>query len=171
MNKSIDEILIECNINQDLLTNRGLCRYEDAIELEIVQIDNNERQHHLIPEAAQAWIEMKESALKNGIELIIVSAFRSIDYQTGIIKRKLEKGLDINEILKVSAAPGYSEHHTGRAIDITTPNGPILEEDFEFTPAFKWLEENANKFNFYLSFPKNNSQGYLYEPWHWCYKK
>jgi len=171
MDKYVDRILDEFGIKKNSLEERGLHRYKEPLNLEIIQTDNNGKNHYLNPEAAHAWREMKSSALIDGIELIIVSAFRSIDYQAEIIRKKLDKGLSIEEILKVSAAPGYSEHHTGRAIDITSPNSPILEEYFEFTPAFEWLNKNADKFNYYLSFGKNNSQGYLYEPWHWCYVK
>ena len=73
-------------------------------------------------------------------------------------------------ILKVSAAPGYSEHHSGCAIDVTTPGYKALEEPFETSPAFKWLSDNAEKFDFSLSYPQNNPHGVAYEPWHWAWK-
>jgi D-alanyl-D-alanine carboxypeptidase len=169
MSRHIDSILTECAIEKDHLELRGLCRYEEPSKLELIQVDENGRNHYLTPEAASAWKDMKSAALKDEIDIYIVSAFRSIDYQAEIIKKKLDKGLSIEEILKVSAAPGYSEHHTGRAIDIATPNGAILTEEFELTDAFKWLARNAHNFNYYLSFGRDNKQGYLYEPWHWCY--
>ena len=170
MDKCIDSILIQCGIDKEILEARGLCRYVEPSELEIIQIDANGRNHYLTHEAASAWKDMKNAALNDGIKIYIVSAFRSIDYQAEIIKKKLDRGLSIDEILKVSAAPGYSEHHSGRAIDIATPNGTILTEEFELTDAFKWLEKNANNFGYTLSFGRDNKQGYLYEPWHWCYR-
>jgi hypothetical protein len=45
-----------------------------------------------------------------------------------------------------------------------------LEISFAETPAFRWLQSHANGFGFYLSFPKGNTCGYQYEPWHWCYR-
>lgn len=65
--------------------------------------------------------------------------------------------------------PGYSEHHTGYAIDIGDGARPDthLSEAFEDTPAFRWLEKNAARFSFELSFPRHNPQGVSYEPWHW----
>jgi D-alanyl-D-alanine carboxypeptidase len=47
---------------------------------------------------------------------------------------------------------------------------PDLEEDFEETPAFRWLSANAGRFGFVLSFPRDNPHDYVYEPWHWCYR-
>ena len=112
---------------------------------------------------------MKSAAEHNGILLQAVSAFRAIDYQAGIIKRKLEAGQCMEDILKVSAAPGYSEHHSGRALDITTPGFEPLEEVFEKSAAFEWLQQSAREFNFHLSYPRNNHHAVAYEPWHWCW--
>ena len=72
---------------------------------------------------------------------------------------------------KISAPPGYSEHHTGFAIDLTDGNFPKkdLTIDFENTNAYKWLTRHAQDFGFELSFPPNNLQGLSYEPWHWRY--
>ncbi len=75
----------------------------------------------------------------------------------------------MREILSVSAAPGYSEHHTGRAVDLTTPGTRPLEEDFEATPAFEWLTGTAEDFGFRMSYPRNNRHGIAYEPWHWMW--
>jgi D-alanyl-D-alanine carboxypeptidase len=72
-------------------------------------------------------------------------------------------------VLSVTAPPGYSEHHTGRAVDVATPGSPVLETTFEQTRAFSWLQKHANNFGFYLSFPQGNASGYQYEPWHWCF--
>ena len=69
----------------------------------------------------------------------------------------------------MSAAPGYSEHHTGRAIDITTPGTQPLEPAFETTPAFEWLTGSAHEFGFRMSYPRNNRHGIAYEPWHWAW--
>ena len=74
------------------------------------------------------------------------------------------------DILRVNAAPGYSEHHTGRAIDLGTIGCRALEEEFELTEAFAWLENNAAHFQFSLSYPRNNPSGVIYEPWHWCFQ-
>ena len=124
----------------------------------------------LHPAAKKAWNKMKGSAKKSGIELRIVSAFRDFNYQKKLIENKIKKGIALNDILQVNTLPGFSEHHTACAIDITTPSSAVLEPEFDQSDAFVWLMNHAHRFNFYLSYPKNNNTGILYEPWHWCYK-
>jgi D-alanyl-D-alanine carboxypeptidase len=114
---------------------------------------------------------MRRAAAASMIELQLVSAFRSIDYQLGLLERKLQRGQAIDAILAVSAAPGYSEHHSGRALDLTTPGFAVLEEDFEKSPAFAWLQRHAVEHGFHLSFPRGNPHGVIYEPWHWCWRR
>ncbi|WHN65950.1 M15 family metallopeptidase [Cysteiniphilum sp. QT6929] len=122
-------------------------------------------------EAYHAWLKMQQSALQDGVNLMIVSAFRSYLYQANIILNKLNKGLLLEDILKVSALPGFSEHHTGCALDFTSDEeSEVLTEGFEQTKAFKWLSKHAIKFHFSLSYPRDNTYGFIYEPWHWCYK-
>ena len=115
-------------------------------------------------------VSLAAAALADGVILKIVSAFRSAERQAEIVRAKLERGLSLDAILEVSAPPGYSEHHTGRAIDITTDGVPALELEFERTAAFRWLSANAALFGYSLSYPKDNPHGYAYEPWHWCHK-
>jgi len=113
---------------------------------------------------------MRHAAATQDIVLQLVSAYRPVDYQVGIVQRKLDAGIDIEDILKVSAAPGFSEHHSGRAVDLSTPGFQVLEEEFEQSPAFSWLTENASSFGFRLSYPRNNPHGVAYEPWHWYWQ-
>lgn len=112
---------------------------------------------------------MKQSAASAGVEIFLVSAYRSLAYQQELIANKLVKGQIIEEILKVNAAPGFSEHHTGRAVDIGTSTCAVLEAEFETTPAFEWLVLNAGKYAFTMSYARENSLGINYEPWHWCF--
>ena len=136
-----------------------------------IGLDTQGREQRLAPRAARAWQRMCAAAADDGITLQFVSAFRSIEYQLGIFQRKLERGLSIAEILEVNAAPGYSEHHSGRALDITTPGFAALEQEFENSPAFVWLWANAQTYGFHLSFPRGNPHGISYEPWHWCWRR
>src|SRR5260221_13503377 len=98
---------------------------------------------------------MSAAALGDGIILRIVSAFRSVDRQAEIVRAKLARGLPLDDILCVSAPPGYSEHHSGCALDLTTDGVAPLEPEFEKTAAFQWLSKNAGKFGFILSYPAN----------------
>lgn len=118
---------------------------------------------------ARAWARMRDAARADGIELDLVSGFRHVAYQTRLFQRKLARGLTLAEILRVNAAPGFSEHHSGRAIDITTPGSPPAEESFETTPAFAWLTRNAGAHGFRMSYPRGNPHGVGYEPWHWFF--
>ena len=108
--------------------------------------------------------------MRDDILLDAISGYRSHDYQLGIFERKLARGLGVEDILTVNAAPGYSEHHSGRALDIGTPGQPPAEESFEHTPAFDWLRKNAAAYGFAMSYPRDNPHGIVYEPWHWCHQ-
>jgi D-alanyl-D-alanine carboxypeptidase len=113
---------------------------------------------------------MKKHAKRDSVDLHFVSAFRSFDDQKKIIQRKLNRGYSIKKILRENKLPGYSEHHTGKAIDITSKKLNGLFVSFEDTREFKWLVKNAATYNFYLSYPKDNNEGIMYEPWHWMFK-
>jgi len=156
-------------IPPDYADRRALPLQPEARRLEPAGLDIYRREQRLIPPAAAAWRAMAAAAAGDGIELQLVSAFRSVAYQEGILRRKKDRGQAIEEILRVSAAPGYSEHHSGRAVDLTTPGCPVLEEPFEDTEAFAWLCRRAAEFGFRLSYPRGNPHGVVYEPWHWAW--
>ena len=120
--------------------------------------------------APQGWRRMRLHAARKGIALDAISGFRSHAYQLGIFERKLARGLSVAEILKVNAAPGFSEHHSGHALDIGTPGDAPAEESFEATDAFAWLQAHAGRHGFHLSYPRDNPHGIVYEPWHWCWR-
>ena len=124
----------------------------------------------LAPRAAAAWRRMQAAATVDGVTLLPLSAFRSVARQTTIIRRKLARGQSIEAVLRVSAVPGCSEHHTGRALDLGSPGHLKLEVSFARTREFRWLRRHAAKFGFHLSYPRGNRQGIAYEPWHWCWR-
>ncbi len=122
--------------------------------------------------AADAYQSMAAAAQADGIVLVPLSGFRGIQVQQDLFFNvSRERNQRPQERANVSAPPGHSEHHTGYAIDIGDGTVPAvnLSEDFENTPAFRWLEQNAARYSFELSFPKGNEQGVSYEPWHWRY--
>lgn len=127
--------------------------------------------NRLRAEVADVVKQMKADAKKDGVTLRAISCFRSIKSQTYLFHEiAKQRGQTLEERAKVSAPPGHSEHHTGYAIDFGDANGKTdLQESFEDTPAGRWLRENGPRYGFELSFPKNNSQGVSYEPWHWRY--
>jgi len=157
-------------IPPQLLEQRNLLIQQEASELVLAETGEDGWQYLLTPEANLAWQAMKQAAGQDGIALLMISAYRSIARQSEIICNKLAEGKTLEDILLVCAPPGYSEHHTGRAIDIATPEDPELEISFDTTTAFAWLQNNARRFGFHMSYPPGNSSGFQYEPWHWCFR-
>jgi D-alanyl-D-alanine carboxypeptidase len=147
----------------------GLDLVAEPTSLVLAGFDRYRRPLWLASPTARAWQRMREAAYRDGIVLDAISGYRSHDYQLGIFERKLTRGQTVEQILTVNAAPGYSEHHSGRALDIGTPGEPPAEESFENTDAFAWLRERADDFGFRMSYPRNNPHGIVYEPWHWFY--
>ncbi|MFQ3637922.1 MAG: M15 family metallopeptidase [Cyanobacteriota bacterium] len=120
--------------------------------------------------AAERFLAMVRAARAERVRLVPLSGFRSVEEQTYLFfALKAKRSLSAQERAQVSAPPGYSEHHTGYAVDIGDGDRPDtdLETDFDQTAAYRWLTANAARFGFELSFPKNNAQGVSYEPWHW----
>lgn len=144
-------------------------RQPEATELMSVGLDAFGREQRLAPEAATAWATMREVAAGEGVQLLLISGFRSIARQREIVERKLVRGIPWDEILRVSAYPGFSEHHTGRAVDIGSPECAHLTESFEATREYRWLVERAAAFGFTLSYPREGRSGVAYEPWHWLW--
>lgn len=157
-------------IPKDYAEKRKLPLCEEARELVSIGADVLGREQRLAPRAAAAWQRMQAAAEQEGVQLLVVSAYRSVEYQSALIQRKLDRGLSIHDVLKVNAAPGYSEHHTGRALDLSTNESQPLEVAFETTPAYAWLTQHAGDYGFRLSYPRGNPHGINYEPWHWAFQ-
>lgn len=119
--------------------------------------------------AAQAWRRLRLHAAREGVALDAISGYRSHAYQLGIFERKRARGQSVAQILEVNAAPGFSEHHGGLALDIGTPGEPPAEASFETTAGFTWLQDNAAQHGFRMSYPRDNPHGIVHEPWHWCW--
>jgi len=144
--------------------------FEEAVDLVDVGPNLVGRMQRLTPQTARKWADMVDAATFDGVTLLIVSGFRGFEYQARLIRKKLNAGQVVSDILRVNAAPGFSEHHTGRAVDIATPGSRPLTEEFEDSDAFRWLVENAARFGFSMSYPRENPFGFIYEPWHWARK-
>ncbi|HPP04967.1 MAG TPA: DUF2817 domain-containing protein [Spirochaetota bacterium] len=108
---------------------------------------------------------MIEDAKKDGVNLIIISAYRSYDTQKNLYEYWVNK-LGKKEADRVSAKPGASQHQLGTTIDFNS-----LNVSFENTKEGEWLMKNAYKYGFIMSYPKNMEHitGYAYEPWHYRY--
>lgn len=153
-------------------TSKGLLGhlpYEDAkpSELEAITADGSIKMRST---AAVKFRQMQAAAKADGINLTPISGFRDTQAQEQLFFGvKEQRSQDAAQRAEVSAPPGYSEHHTGYAIDIGDADVPAThaEPEFASTSAFRWLKQNALKYSFELSFPPDNKQGVSYEPWHW----
>lgn len=117
-------------------------------------------------DAAAAFSKMRQDAAQDGIDLSVISGYRSKATQQQLWDAQVAKQGSEEAASKISAPPGYSEHHTGYSLDIS--GGDInLTSSFDKTPTYQWLSRNAGKYGFELSFPKNSSSGAGYEPWQW----
>lgn len=106
---------------------------------------------------------LSESRASSGT-LEIVSAYRSFSDQVAVKSGyKFLYGSGANQF---SADQGYSEHQLGTAIDFTVKKLDGLSLQLEKQPEYEWLANNAYRFGFVLSYPKNNGY-YQFEPWHW----
>jgi D-alanyl-D-alanine carboxypeptidase len=123
----------------------------------------------LAPRAAAALGAMVDAAARDGIALQAVSGYRSFGHQRRLLRRKLDHGTPLAAVFEVTALPGFSEHHGGCALDLTTPGVPAADAAFASTPAFAWFATHASHFGFALSYPAGNARGIDFEPWHWRY--
>ncbi len=138
--------------------------------------------YRLQKEAYDALELMKKAALKDGIRIQVISAYRSFSHQNRIWKRKFlnfkKQGYSdkeaVKKVLEYTALPGTSRHHWGTEIDIVdyykkNPNDPLNNKKNSFK---KWLDNHAHKFGFYLVYTNNKfRKGYKYESWHFSYRK
>ena len=167
----IRKTLNELAIPEAFLERYRLPVQRECENLASIGSDMYNREQRMEPQAASQWQTMAAAARADGVVLLMVSAFRSFEYQRGIIERKLAQGLGLEEITRASALPGYSEHHTGQAIDIGTPGAEPLTEEFEKTAAFEWLKRRGHEFGFSMSYPRDNPFGIMFEPWHWKFHR
>ena len=165
--------LFKVNNLKEILNNDpsilGHLPYKEIAKEKLVVIEPNIEVHI---DMSESLLKMREDALKDGIYLVFLSGFRSINLQNEIFySLKSLRNQIAAERARVSAPPGYSEHSTGFAIDIGDAYNreTDFEVEFENTDAFRWLKKNAAKYHFKLSFNQNN-KNVDYEPWHWRYE-
>jgi D-alanyl-D-alanine carboxypeptidase len=147
----------------------GHLSYTEAPPSELVPVSPDGRVR-LRKAAAEKFWQMQADAKAQGVIIVPLSGFRSREEQEYLFFRlKEQREEQVTQRAEVSAPPGYSEHHTGYALDLGDGNAPAayVNPQFEKTAAFRWLEQNAVKYSFELSFPQDNPQGISYEPWHW----
>lgn len=157
-----------------LLVNRDYILPED-FEVELAPcIADDPDSLKLDYRVAPHYNEMYLAALEDGIELVPISGYRSVERQQRNFENKIDKyinqGYGKIEATQMAATiilpPGTSEHNAGLAMDICS-----LEQNFEETEEFRWLSENAADYGFIMRYPedKQDITKIIYEPWHWRY--
>ena len=144
----------------------------EAVEDHLIVVGEYRQTGRLVklrPAAAAAWRAMIARARADGVAIIPISGFRTAAYQDLLFRKAVAKYGSEENAVRWVARPGQSEHQTGLAIDLGEAENPKadVEASFEETRAFQWLQKNAAAFGFELSYPRNNSRGVNYEPWHW----
>lgn len=126
------------------------------------------------------WEQMHLAAKADGIELLLCYGYRSLEQSTELFEKQINRQMAsygftreqaIEAAKRVVAPPGYSEHHTGLALDIVTPSNQVLSEAFAKTDAAIWMAEHAHNFGFILRYPKEKQDitNIIFEPWHYRY--
>jgi D-alanyl-D-alanine carboxypeptidase len=150
----------------------GHLPYSEASPEELKPITSDGR-IRLRKAAAEKFLAMQAAARAQGVILVPISGYRSVkDQEYLFFNIKEQRNQNTEKRAEVSAPPGYSEHHTGYAVDLGDGKAPStnLSVSFENTGAFRWLKNNANRYSFTISFPPDNPQGVSYEPWHWRFE-
>jgi LAS superfamily LD-carboxypeptidase LdcB len=141
-------------------------------DLMVVASYNNpqeQRFERLQSDAGLALMRMLDAARADGVWIVTVSGFRDRVRQDMLFQIQTEHQGSVAIAAQTVAPPGYSEHHTGYAVDLADGLARAWDVSLSFgeTDAFRWLTENAQRFGFEMSFPADNPQGVSYEPWHW----
>jgi len=122
----------------------------------------------LLPNAAAAFRTMQEAAQREGVGIAPISGYRGLYLQKYLFDLKVKKLGSPELAARWVAPPGYSEHHTGLALDVGDPSTPKCDAlpCFDKTRTYHWLTKNGARFGFELSF--HESEGHIqFEPWHW----
>ena len=116
----------------------------------------------LTVEMLSAFNRMVAAAQADGLNIYIVSGFRSYSVQQNLYNRYVSRD-GVAEADTYSARAGHSEHQSGLAVDVNS-----VEDSFAGTPEAVWLANNCYKYGFILRYPqgKTDETGYIYEPWH-----
>lgn len=145
---------------------------EDYVPSDLVTVDvrvvYEDGANQLRQIAAQALSNLFAAADNDGITLYADSGYRSYDTQAGLYNSYVERSGEA-EANRYSAQPGHSEHQTGLTMDVTSESANFqLLQSFGDTEEGIWVEENAHRYGFIISYPEGTEEitGYMYEPWH-----
>ena len=142
-----------------------------------IQTEEVQNGYEMDKRAAPAMREMIQAAKEDGVELMLCSAYRSVEKQQQLFDRSqqayMAQGMSEEEAYAKTATetaiPGTSEHQTGLAADIVTPTYQMRDAGLADTPAGQWLSEHAAEYGFVLRYPQDKQEvtGIIYESWHY----
>lgn len=147
--------------------------------IETAKVYESWREYYMDSRCSEYLKQMLDDAAQDGVQLIVMSAFRTVEYQQNnfdnSVKERMEnRGMTYDEAyadtLKEVQLPGYSEHNAGVAADIMSDEYTDMSDDgFKDTEAYAWLSEHAADYGFILRYPegKDGLTGIIYEPWHY----
>ncbi len=137
---------------------------DDYAPTDLVTVDGQ----RLREEAATAFKRMRNDASGQGLKIRAVSGYRTVEYQRGLYNRYLSSDSQEN-VDRYSARPGYSEHHTGLAVDVFGSTDGLRQ--FVNTPELPWVRDNCYKYGFIIRYLEGTEDitGYESEPWHLRY--
>jgi len=164
---------VRLGISDSYINQRQFSLQQEPDQLSLIGLDVYGRRQWVAAHVISPLKRLLFEASKEGVAIGLISAFRSVSYQILLIEKKLHSGVPIDVILSMNAPPGYSEHHSGEAVDfvdLETHSRTTLNKSFEGTATFNWLQLSASQHGFFMSFPENNPYGIVYEPWHWRFK-
>lgn len=160
INKNTEEILVNkyYYLDKNYIPN----------DLEELNLEYSREGMKLVNIAKKAFEKLHKEAKKDNMNIIVMSSYRSYEYQETLYNNYVKKDGKENADT-YSARPGFSEHQTGLAVDVYNQKTSYTE--FENTKEFTWMQNNAYKYGFILRFPKDkeNETGYQYESWHYRY--
>jgi D-alanyl-D-alanine carboxypeptidase len=159
-----DPVEITDTDSEQALVNKHFKFPDDFVPAELVSVDGDYR---VTPATKDAYERLRNGAVFAGYFVRVASAYRSIEYQVNLYARY--KNDDPANADNYSARPGFSEHHTGRTIDLVGPAGTL--RGFVGTKEAAWVRENASKYGFIVRYTAENEEvtGYESEPWHITY--
>jgi len=144
---------------------------DDLRDIKYFATDRSAEGRYMRASAADAFHSLVEGAAEHGIELVMTTAYRSYGFQAALYSSYVASDGQAAAD-RYSARPGFSEHQTGLAVDVSSASvGYKLTSGFAETTEGKWLAENAHLFGFILRYPKDKEDitGYQFEPWHLRY--
>lgn len=157
--------------------NQVSAAYCDGIDTDLVY--ESWRKYYMDSRASEYMKLMLSAAAEDGIQLVVMSAYRSVEYQQNNFDKSVQdridnRGMSYDEAyadtLKEVQLPGFSEHNAGVAADIMSDEEYSMDDDrFKKTKAYKWLTEHAADYGFILRYPEGKEAvtGIIYEPWHY----